>query len=263
MQIKDICSLLEMKAPLSLQESYDNVGLIVGDALATCTGVLCCLDITLEVIEEAKQKNVNLIIAHHPIVFYPLKQIVSHRFVDSIVMAAVRYDIHLYAIHTNVDNVLNGVSITMANALGLKKVELLLKKDHHSLKNIGSGCVGYLSQPMEIEIFLRLLQQAFGLKVIKHTKVSISHVHKIAMCGGAGKFLLPIAIEKKADVFVSSDFTYHDFFGIPSSIMVADIGHGESEQFVASHIATWIKEAYPCISLFISQIKTNPIDYFI
>src|SRR4030095_6705353 len=134
MKIKDVITSLEAMAPPSLQESYDNAGLLTGDENADCTGILISLDATATVVEEAKEKNCNLIVSHHPIVFSELKKITGKNYVQKAVINAIKNDIALYAIHTNLDNVLNGVNGKIAELLELKNISVLAPKENQLKK---------------------------------------------------------------------------------------------------------------------------------
>ena len=130
MKMAAIISFLETKANPSLQENYDNAGLITGNAGWECTGIICSLDATEEVVNEAIAKKCNLIVTHHPIIFSGLKKINGKNYVEKTIIAAIKNDIAIYAIHTNLDNVIDGVSGKMAAMLGLKNVTILSAKEN-------------------------------------------------------------------------------------------------------------------------------------
>jgi dinuclear metal center YbgI/SA1388 family protein len=364
MTILQIIGALESVAPLSLQESYDNAGLTVGQPNMTCTGVICSLDATEAVIEEAIQKGCNLVVVHHPVIFSGLKKINGLTNAELTVMKAIKHDIAIYAMHTNADNLLHGVNGYMADRIGLinrttllphpapllklsvfvpedyveqvrqalfaagaghignysevsfsspgigtfkagdgarpfvgdlherheeaeQKLEVVLpiwrqqqvvaalKKVHpyeevaydiYQLKNtlplVGSGLSGYLPQPMEVGAFLQLLKNAFSLSVIRHTPLVREVVEKVALCGGAGSFLTKNAIAASADIFISSDFKYHEYFDNNGQIIIADIGHWESEQFTVNLIVDILKANFPTFAVQNSEISTNPVHYF-
>jgi len=361
--VKDFTNYLEKLAPLATQESYDNSGLIVGSKNQEVTGVLLSLDCVESVIDEAIQKNCNLIIAHHPIVFKGLKQLNGKNYVERTVIKAIKHDIAIYAIHTNLDNYRFGVNARIGELLGLSNLEILaptdnkltkiavfcpseyvekvraamfeagaghigdyaecsfisegqgtfapqegtdpfigelgkqeqvrekkiemifpthLKnyiltalKDAHPYEEVaydlfellnenqfeGAGMIGELEKEIDVLDFLNHVKQTFNCGVVKHTPVVKQKVKKIAFCGGAGSFLLSNAIHHKADVYISGDFKYHEFFDAENHLMIADIGHYESEQFTPNLIHAILKENFINFALHLSKVNTNPINY--
>lgn len=364
MKIKDISLFLESIAPPGLQESYDNAGLIIGNQENNCTGILTTLDITEQVLEEAIHKNCNLVVAHHPIIFRGIKRLNGKNYVERAVIFAIKNDIAIYAIHTNLDNVLDGVNSKIAEKLQLQNCQVLLPKKEtlqklvtfspeknaidvrnalfkagagaigkydecsfnvkgegtfragegshpyvgkqgelhveeeirievifptliqnqliralkeahpyeevayyiQQLENvrndIGSGLTGELQEPLSENQLLELLKDQFHLSVIKHTAFLNKPVKKIAVCGGAGIFLLPNAIAAGADVFITGDVKYHEFFDADGRLLLADIGHFESEQFTIELLTEFLQEKYRNFAVLKTEINTNPVNYF-
>jgi dinuclear metal center YbgI/SA1388 family protein len=264
MKIIEIINALEAIAPRALQESYDNSGLIVGDADQQLTGVLVSLDTTPEVVFEAVEKKCNLIVSHHPVIFKGLKQLTGNNWVENTVIEAIRNGISIYAIHTNLDNVLEGgVNGKIAQKLGLLECETLRSHpDHPDAIAFGAGVVGRLTHPMSEEEFLSHLKDRMQASVIRHTALLNRPVEVVAVCGGSGSFLLPDAIASKADFFVTGDFKYHEFFDAEGKIVIADIGHYESEQFTVELICEIITENFPKFAPDSSERGTNPIIYY-
>lgn len=260
MKINDITTYLESLAPLSLQESYDNAGLIVGNGEEELKGILICLDSVEEVVEEAIEKSCNLIIAHHPIVFRGLKKFNGKNYVERTIIKAIKNNIAIYAVHTNLDNIYQGVNAKICEKLGLVNRQILAPKKNEL--QIGAGMIAELPNAISEEAFLVYLKSKMNLKVIRHTKLLTKKVKKVALCGGSGSFLLPQAIAKKADVFITGDFKYHEFFDADKQIMIADIGHYESEIFTNELFFEMLSPKFPEIPLYITQVNTNPIDYF-
>ncbi len=362
--IHTITSHLESLASPDLQESYDNAGLITGDLSWNCTGILCTLDATEEVVHEAISRQCNLVIAHHPIIFGGLKKINGKNYVEKAVIVAIKNDIAIYAIHTNLDNVLTGVNGKIADKLGLVNREVLLPKtstlrklftfvplaqanqvrdaifqagggqigqysecsfgvegtgtfkagdtsnpfvgrkgerhyekelkieavfpaylqqaivkamiDAHpyeevaydvvSLANshpgIGSGLIGDMPQAMEGPDFLALLKRQFDLRVIRHTVLPGKPIRKVALCGGAGSFLISRALASRADIFVTGDMKYHEFFDANGRMVIADIGHYESEQFTVELLVEILQEKFTTFAVLKSGISTNPVHYY-
>jgi len=362
--LKNITNFLESFAPLSLQESYDNAGLITGDAHSEIKTVLITLDVTEKVVDEAIEKKVQLIVAHHPIVFSGLKKYTGKNYVERTIIKAIKNDIAIYASHTNLDSVEGGVNHKICEKLGLQNCKILqpssgqLKKlvtfipvkhlnpvreavfnagtgnignydscgftaeglgsfrgnentnpfvgkkgeihiekearfetifpgylqgrviaallkshpyeevayDIYPLDNqfnkTGMGMIGTLASPVSETEFLQQLKSIFNTGVIKHTSLKGKPVAKVAVCGGAGSFLLNTAIAAGADFFVSADFKYHQFFDAENKIVIADIGHFESEQFTKELFYELLMKNFPKFAVHLSAVHTNPVFYF-
>jgi dinuclear metal center YbgI/SA1388 family protein len=260
MRIKDIIQVLESVAPPQLQESYDNAGLIVGDPETPLKGVLFCLDSTEAIVDEAIQKGCNLIVAHHPIVFKGLKRFNGAGYVERTVIKAIRSNIALYAIHTNLDNVHSqGVNAKIAQKLGLADTRVLSPKPGQT--DIGAGLLGNLAAPMEELDFLKMVKTALRTDCVRHTALRGRPVQRVAVCGGSGSFLLRDALAAGADAFVTADFKYHEFFDAEGRLVIADVGHFESEQFTIELLFEIIYEKYPTFALHCTEANTNPVYY--
>jgi dinuclear metal center YbgI/SA1388 family protein len=261
MTIQDILSILEAVAPPHLQESYDNAGLIVGDPGTPVRGVLFCLDSTEAVVDEAVALGCNLIVAHHPIVFKGLKRLNGRTYIERTVIKAIRENIAIYAIHTNLDNVYyQGVNAKIAEKLGLFNTMILAPKPGAGA-DIGAGMLGSLVEPMEEQAFLRHVKTVMQTDCIRHTALRGKPVSVVAVCGGAGSFLLQDALRAGADAFVTADFKYHEFFDAENRLVVADIGHYESEQFTIELLYSIISEKIPTFALHLTKQYTNPVHY--
>lgn len=262
MTIKDITAHLESIAPSHLQESYDNAGLIVGHPDTEVTGVLTSLDCTEEIIAEAKARGCNMVVAHHPIVFRGLKRFNGNDYVERTVIKAIKEDIAIYAIHTNLDNVRHqGVNERIAQRLGLENLRLLGPKNEE--KTIGSGMVGDLPNALNEHEFLRHLKTKMEASVVKHTRLRNKEVKTVALCGGAGGFLLSQAKKAGAQVFVTSDYKYHEFFDADGEIVICDIGHYESEQFTTQLLAELLTKKFPTFAVLCTERNTNPVRYYV
>jgi dinuclear metal center YbgI/SA1388 family protein len=364
MKINEIISFLESIANPSLQEHYDNAGLITGSSDWECTGIVCSLDATEDVVKEAISKSCNLIVAHHPIIFGGLKKINGKNYVEKTIITAIKNDIAIYAIHTNLDNVLEGVNGKMAKMLGLQNCSILLPKantlkklftfvpideaeqvrnaifstgggqirnysecsfnsdgigtfkgglgtdpyvgtigEQHQEKEVkieviipawlenkivkamtsvhpyeevaydvvplsnshpqtGSGIIGELDQPLEENTFLSRLKSVFQLKTIRHTPLTGKPVKKVALCGGAGSFLISSALSSGADCYITADMKYHEFFDANGRIVIADIGHYESEQFTIDLLLEILEQKFPTFAVLKTEVNTNPVFYF-
>ena len=264
MQIKAFIDSLEQWAPLHYQESYDNSGLIVGDPGANCTGVLCSLDCTEAVVEEAIQKGCNLIVSHHPIIFKGIKHFSGDHYVNRTVMKAIQNNIALYAIHTNLDNVIHGVNSSLADRLHLENRKILAPIPGLFDANgqaVGAGIVGELPLETEPEAFIKWVKEKLQLNVIKYTKILDKKLATIALCGGSGCFLLDQIKAQNIDCFITSDLKYHDFFEADGKYLLMDIGHGESEHFVPALIVDYLKRKFLTFAVLESEVKTQPISY--
>ena len=364
MKLRELTDHLESVAPLDYQEPYDNAGLLVGSPDKDITQALLSLDCTEAVVDEAVELGCDVIISHHPIVFKGLKRFNGKTYVERVIMKAIRHDIAVYAIHTNLDNVMGGVNSKIAARLGLHDTQILRPKDdllrklavfvplahveqvrtalfsagagnigrydacsfnvpgygtfragegadpfvgkpgeHHReeemrmevifpaektqavlqqlfeahpyeevaydvyrLENnhpgVGSGLVGRLEQPMDEYDFLGLLKAQLHAKVIRHTALRGKQVVDVAVCGGAGSFLLGQAIRSGADVFVTADYKYHEFFDADGKIVIADVGHFESEQFTQQLLLEIIQKKFPTFAVRLTGMDTNPINYY-
>jgi dinuclear metal center YbgI/SA1388 family protein len=261
MKIRDIILQLETVAAPEYQEDYDNTGLIAGDATADCTGVLLSLDCTEDLIREAVEKNCNLIVSHHPLIFRPLRQITPGNGAGRALIAAIRKEITIYAIHTNLDNVIGGVNAGIADKIGLLNRKILVPRDGNDL--VGSGLIGDLKKAVSEMELLKQLREDFAIPVIRHSPLTGRSVSRVAVCGGAGSFLISNALQEGAQFFASADIRYHEFFGGEGQMVIADIGHFESEQFTVDLLHEVILEKFPNFAVLKSGTKTNPVNYYI
>lgn len=266
MRLHELTAYLENIAPLRFQEDYDNAGLICGDPNEEIRKIVVSLDCTVEVIEEAVSLGANVVISHHPIIFKGIRKFNTKNYVDQSIIAAIKNDIAIYAIHTNLDNVLeNGVNQKIAQKLQLKDLTLLRPQVSNRIEAdyaVGSGVLGHLDKKYDGLEFLSYLKNCMGLKLVKHTKLLDRKIQKIAVCGGSGSFLLPAAIESGADVYISADFKYHEFFDANNQIVIADIGHYESEYFTIELLYELITKKFPNFAPHCTKMNTNPVEYF-
>lgn len=261
-KIKTVTGFLENIAPLELQESYDNSGLLVGDDEKEVKGVLCALDATPDIIQEAVDKGLNLVIAHHPIIFSGLKKLTGRNYIEKAVLKAIKNDIAIYAIHTNLDNILNdGVNGKIAQKLGLQSIEIL--RPHADNPQLGSGVIGQLVRELPPNEFLKYLKNSFELSVFKFTDFRPdSNIRTVAACGGSGSFLLQDAIDAGADVFITSDWKYHQFFDAENKITIIDIGHYESEKYTIQLLNDLINNNFRNFAAHCTERNTNPVNYY-
>ena len=365
MKLRDLTTFLESFAPLNYQEDYDNSGLIVGNPDQEINAALISLDCTEEIVDEAIKKGCNLIISHHPIVFKGIKKFNGKTYVERVVIKAIKNDIALYAIHTNLDHIQQGVSGKICEKLGLTdakvlspktgllkklmtyvpsehiepvrsalfiagagnigkysdcsfnaegygtfiaspdanpyvgekgelhrepevKVEVIfssyqeraivsaLKQAHpyeevaydiypltNAHEQVGAGMIASLEEEMSEIDFLHFVKERLSAKVIRHTALTGKPVKRVAVCGGSGSFLLKNAIAANADVFITADFKYHEFFDAENKLVIADVGHFESEQFTQELLFEIIRKNFANFALHLTEYNTNPINYLI
>lgn len=363
MRIAELLKFLDELAPLSSQESYDNSGLIVGNPHCEITGCLVCLDSTEEVLDEAIELGVNTIVAHHPILFKGIKSLTGKNYVERTILKAIKNDIAIIALHTNLDNYRFGVNHKIGQILGLEQLNILAPisgklnkivafvpeshadqvldamfqagaghigdyaecsfqqkgfgtfkplegttpfsgkvgcrskdaeikleticsvhctnkvikamKSAHPYEEVayecfpilnanqyeGAGMIGELPEPIETTLFLEKLKKDFNSRCIKHTNLYNKTIKRVAFCGGSGSFLLNNAIQQKADIFITGDFKYHEFFDAEEQIIIADIGHYESEQFTKDLIHDVLIKNFTNFASYLSKVNTNPINY--
>lgn len=264
-KVSDIAAAIEAFAPKSLQESYDNAGLQVGDPEMPVSAVLLCLDVTEEILEEALNRSCNMIVTHHPLLFRGLKEISGKTAPERIVIKAIRRNIAIYSAHTNLDSAWDGVSFEMAHMLGLKNIHVLdphpalLSINVEDGKEYGLGVIGDLRPTPKME-FLRKVKDTFSVKALRYSTQSPQLViKKVALCGGAGASLIGEASKAGADAIITGDVKYHDFTSYGLDITIADIGHYESELCACRIFSRILREAYPELVIYFSESETNPI----
>jgi len=259
-KIKEVLSALERFAPLPLQESWDNAGLQVGLTETEVSGALLCLDVTEKIVEEAIQKGCNLIVSHHPLLFRGLKTISDLTDVQRTVMKTIKNGICVISMHTNMDNAKGGVNFKIAEKLGLHDVRFFASKTVEGVE-AGSGVIGTLSGAMAADDFVVAVKKAFDVECAMCNELLRRPVQKVAICGGAGDFLLDEALKAGADAFITGEMHYHQYFGYEQRIQICVIGHYQSEQFTSEIFREIIERECPGIKTCIADTSTNPILY--
>ena len=260
MKIKQVLSALERFAPLPLQESWDNAGLQLGLTEAEVSGALLCLDVNEQIVDEAVAKGCNLIVSHHPLLFRGLKQISGADYVQRSVIKAIKHDIVIVSMHTNMDNALDGVNWKIAERLGLTDCKFFAQKTVDGIE-AGSGVVGNLPLQMDAHAFIELVKKQFGVQCAQCNALLQRPISKVAICGGAGDFLLPDAVGEGADAFITGEMHYHQYFGYEQQIQICVIGHYQSEQYTAEIFCDIIQKDCPGVKVCIAETNTNPIVY--
>lgn len=257
MKIFEVLSALERFAPLPLQESYDNAGLQVGLPAREVSGVLLCLDVTEAVVEEAARRGCNLVVAHHPLLFRPLRRLAGEDLPQRCVALAVRLGVAVAAMHTNMDSAPGGVSFRMARKLGLDGARFLKEKPDGG----GDGVIGRLPQPMTAADFLQHVKATFRAGCLQTNAPLERPISTVALCGGAGDFMLGDAIAAGADAFITGEMHYHQWFGHDGELQIAVCGHYESEQYTTEIFQEIIQQACPGLTCLTTACNTNPIIY--
>lgn len=258
--IKDIVDIIEKHFPPVWQEDFDNTRLQVGEPLRVCTGVMICVDASPEIVVEAIEKGCNLIVTHHPLIFKPLKHLTEFDRVTRTIYKAIRNDVSIYSCHTSVDNApVIGVSWKMGSMLGLTDIKALEDRgDDH----IGSGIIGTLPQSMSPIEFANHVKATYDSPVARCSNPhNASQIKRVALCGGAGNFLIPDAVKAGADAFIASDCKHNQFIDWLGHIFLVDIGHYESEKCTKQIFYNVIKEKFPNFAVHYSEIEQNPIHY--
>jgi len=261
--VNDICSLLEEFAPLSYQETYDNAGLILGSRDVELTGVLVCLDVTETVIDEAIGLGYNMIVSHHPLIFKGIKTITGKNHIENCLVKAIKNDIVLYAGHTNVDSFRKGVNGKIAEKLGLLNCRILVPcalTDSNG-EEYGLGMVGNLPFAESENDFLIRVKKTFHCQRLRYSEPTGKLVHKVAVCGGSGSEFIEQAKAAGADVFLTGEARFHDFFTKGQNILMIDAGHYETEQFTKEVFFDLISKNFPTFAIRISEAEINPVYY--
>ena len=253
-------SALERFAPLPLQESWDNAGLQVGLTETEVSGALLCLDVTEQIVDEAVRKGCNLIVSHHPLLFRGLKTISDLTDVQRTVMKAIQQQICVVSMHTNMDNAKAGVNFKIAEKLGLQQVQFFASKTVDGIE-AGSGVVGVLAEPLAADDFVKAVKKAFDVECALCNQLLRRPIQKVAICGGAGDFLLDAALAEGADAFITGEMHYHQYFGYEQRIQICVIGHYQSEQFTTEIFRDIILRECSGVKTCIAETCTNPILY--
>lgn len=260
MRISEIISAVNDFAPLSLQESWDNSGVQVGDVDCECTGALLCVDATPAAVAEAAARGCNLIIAHHPLLFRGLKQICpGDNVVQQTVVDAIRGGITIYSSHTALDSAPHGISHVMALMLGAHVTAILSPSAPGA--DTGLGVIAEFDMPLSCAEFVQRVKSAFNSPVVRCSLSECDSIRRIGLCGGSGGEFIPAAIARGCDAFLTSDIRYHDFVDYGRRILLADIGHFESESCAKQIFYNIISEKFPNFALYKSESERNSINY--
>lgn len=261
-KVSEIVGCITDMAPLEWQESWDNAGLQLGDANMLVDKALVAVDVTEAVIDEAIEKGFHLVISHHPLIFKPLKHLRPENTIERIVIKAIKNDVAIACMHTNLDNSRLGVSCQLAKRLGMNDLHVLEPVDKFD-GEVGGGMVGTLEKEMDERDFLAMVKKNLNAKALRHSDFLNRKIKKVAVCGGSGFFMLNDAKRCKADAYVTADVKYHDFFEADGQLLLVDAGHFETEQFTKELIADVISKKITNFAVSISEVKTNSINYFV
>ena len=261
MKIYEIIDFLDSELHPEYQEEYDNAGFLLGDPAVECTGALVALDLSPAVIDEAVAQGTNLIVTHHPFIFSGIKRITTTNALGQMIFTLVRNNIAVYAAHTNLDNLKEGINGILAYQLGLTDCHILRPLPSVPAGDVGAGMIGTLPYPMPTAAFLEQVKVCLGLPMLRVSDMASPVVHRVAICGGAGSFLIGDAIAQHADIYLTGDLKYHDFQRAENRITLADIGHYESEQFSKQLIYSIISKKISNFACFISQQGKSFVSY--
>lgn len=261
MKISEITNYLDWCFHPEYQEAYDNSGFLVGDPELECRGVLVAVDLTDEVIEEALESGVNLIVTHHPFLFTGVKRITPADAVGRMLMQLVKNDLSVYAAHTNLDNLHDGVNGILAEKLGLTECQILRPLAGKEEDNVGAGMIGTLARPVDTATYLERVKETLGLPMLRLSDIANKRVQRVAICGGAGSFLIPDAIAAGAEIYLTGDMKYHDFQRAEGRITLVDIGHYESEQYTRELIKSVISKKFSNFACLISRKGRSHVNY--
>ena len=260
MKVRDITAAIEEFAPLGLQESYDNSGLIVGRPDGEVHCALLAVDVTEEVIAEAVSEGCDMIITHHPIVFHALKRFNSASQAERCVEEAIRRGIVLYAAHTNLDSTPNGMSWRVGQILGLENMRVMQAT---TAEGAGFGIVGELAEAMPSGEFMREVMERFAVKALRHGDIVREQVRRIAVCTGSGGSLIDEARRSGADLYLTADLRYNDFMRHENAIILADMGHFESEYCAIQILFDVLSKKIPIFAVRKSVCSRNPVNYMV
>ena len=260
-KIFNVVNALEQFAPLPLQESFDNAGFQVGLTEAEVSGALLCLDVTEKIIDEALALGCNLIISHHPLIFHKLACVTDADYVQRLVMKALKSDITIFSMHTNVDNVRGGVNFKIAEKLKLVDVDFASEVKVVNGIEGASLVLGRYESPIAADDFVLQLRHAFDVECVQCNELLRRSIEKVAICGGAGSFLIQDAVKAGADAFITGEAHYHEFFGLEQKIQIAVIGHYQSEQYTNEIFKSVIEKKCPNVQCYLTKNNTNPIIY--
>ena len=257
-RIIDVVKYLDETFHPEYQEDYDNSGFLLGDCDEECCGVLVALDLTADVIAEAKAHKSNLIITHHPFIFSGIKRITKSNALGRMILDLIQSHIAVYAAHTNLDNLPWGVNGILCEKLHLHNCHILKSFENDS--TLGAGMVGELEAPLATDVFLLEIKKLTGLPIVRYAGGS-GKVRRVALCGGSGSDFIGDAIASKADIYLTSDLKYHDFQRATGTMALADIGHYESEQFAKEIISRAISKKFSNFACRISEKQGSLVSY--
>tara|TARA_B100000768_G_C11269785_1_gene372842 strand:+ start:666 stop:1460 length:795 start_codon:yes stop_codon:yes gene_type:complete len=264
MKVSEITEILDKWMPISIAEDFDNVGLLVGDLNSEVKNILVTLDTTLNVVDEALDKDCNLIVSYHPIIFNGLKKITTDSgYVQKSIIKAVKNNISVYAIHTSLDNHPEGISYFLSKKIGLKKISTLIPKiDNKNNFKIGMGTKGELIEPMEENNFFDLIKNKLELKYLRHSVKLNKKISKVSIVVGSGSFAIKNSLDSNVDAFITSDLKYHNFYEADNKIILLDIGHYESENHIKLIIKEFLNKKLPSFTILLSTENINPVNYY-
>ncbi|MDO5016767.1 MAG: Nif3-like dinuclear metal center hexameric protein [Porphyromonas sp.] len=259
MKIREMINHLERRVPLSQQDGFDNSGVQCGDVAQELKGVLVAIDTTEAVVEEAIDKGCNLIVTHHPALFHATKSITPDYYINRALMMAIKHDIVVYASHTALDNDDEGINVYWARRMGLQDIQILMPKQ--DLPTIGAGVVGDLPEPLSLEQLVERMKSFQPIERVAHNRVVREPIQRVAYCGGSGNFLIDRAVEAEADIFITGEAKYNDYYDAEGLITLMTIGHFESELLSKEILIEIMSEKRGNFAVYNATSCVNPLHY--
>ncbi|HIW87116.1 MAG TPA: Nif3-like dinuclear metal center hexameric protein [Candidatus Onthomorpha intestinigallinarum] len=239
----DIIHYLNEQIPETWQEDYDNSGLLCGNTEECCNGIFLCLDIDINNLKKAKNLGCNLIISHHPLVFKSIKRFLPKDNPTEALLYAIENNMTIYSMHTNLDAAQTGLNTMLAQIIGLQDFTSF-DKNAGEKGFFGIGGTGILPKKMNYSSFLLDIKTKLNIHNIRYVPGKEKILQSVALCTGSGGELLEKAIEAGADCYLTSDIKYHTFLEADGRILLADIGHFESESIAKKCLANLISKKF-------------------
>jgi dinuclear metal center YbgI/SA1388 family protein len=275
MKRKDLLDLLQRKFPEEYAEDWDNTGFIIDVGKNKYERILVALELVPEVLREAIELGVDIVITHHPIVFKPIKKLSAQIVEDSMIIECIKNDISVFAIHTNCDNYEGGTNDYLSELIGIKETEALLPLENicdtiplaNLQKKVGNGRVGRLNNPMTLKILLEKLKDILSAEALRYTGDENRIIDKVGLCSGSGSDLIREAYRRGVDCFLTGDIKYHDAqFARMNNMALVDIGHYESENIFKYALMEMLVEETETImqtpDIMVSKEDINPFRFF-
>lgn len=261
--IKEILTLLDEMAPFSAAEEWDNSGLQVGSLSQEVEKVLVALDPTIKAIRETSARKAQLLLTHHPLIFNPLSRIALESYPGDVVFEAIINGISIVAAHTNLDVARGGINDMLADLLGLRDVEILRERGD---QDSGIGRIGYLPEPVDLSKMTEMVKDVLGVTGIMVMGDRDREITRVAVVGGSGGKMVPIASEMGADLLITGDVRHNDALVADSfGLALIDGGHFNTEKVAlnsfAGHFRDRLMERKWDIIVDLYEDEKDPMSY--